>query len=79
MVMVIMVIVFSNMFRFSIENYPVYLIIGQLCQPVIFAWSVDTGYIVLQSAVSADAFVCTCSIGAAVFLLLRGRYASFSG
>lgn len=31
MVMVIMVIVFSNMFRFSIENYPVYLIIGQLC------------------------------------------------
>ena len=31
MVMVIMVIVFSNMFRFSIDNYPVYLIIGQLC------------------------------------------------
>lgn len=31
MVMVIMVIVFSNMFRFSIENYPVYLIVGQLC------------------------------------------------
>lgn len=31
MVMVIMVIVFSNMFRFSIENYPVYLLIGQLC------------------------------------------------
>lgn len=30
MVMVIMVIVFSNMFRFSIENYPVYLLIGQL-------------------------------------------------
>lgn len=27
--MVIMVIVFSNMFRFDIENYPVYLIIGQ--------------------------------------------------
>lgn len=31
MVMIIMVIVFSNMFRFSIENYPVYLLIGQLC------------------------------------------------
>ena len=27
--MIIMVIVFSNMFRFDIENYPVYLIIGQ--------------------------------------------------
>ena len=27
--MVIMVIVFSNMFRFDIENFPVYLIIGQ--------------------------------------------------
>lgn len=31
MVMIIMVIVFSNMFRFNIENFPVYLIIGQLC------------------------------------------------
>ena len=31
MLMVIMVIVFSNMFRFSIENYPVYLIIRQTC------------------------------------------------
>lgn len=31
MVMVIMVIVFSNMFRFNIENFPVYLIIGQTC------------------------------------------------
>ena len=31
MIMVIMVIVFSNMFRFSIENYPAYLIIGQTC------------------------------------------------
>ena len=29
MIMVIMVIVFSNMFRFDIINYPVYLIIGQ--------------------------------------------------
>lgn len=29
MIMMIMVIVFSNMFRFEIENYPVYLIIGQ--------------------------------------------------
>lgn len=29
MIMVIMVIVFSNMFRFDIVNYPVYLIIGQ--------------------------------------------------
>lgn len=29
MIMVIMVIVFSNMFRFDIQNYPVYLIIGQ--------------------------------------------------
>ena len=29
MVMVIMVIVFSNMFRSDIENFPVYLIIGQ--------------------------------------------------
>lgn len=28
--MVVMVIVFSNMFRFDIENYPVYLIIGQI-------------------------------------------------
>jgi hypothetical protein len=28
-IMIIMVIVFSNMFRFDIENYPVYLIIGQ--------------------------------------------------
>lgn len=27
--MIVMVIVFSNMFRFDIENYPVYLIIGQ--------------------------------------------------
>jgi len=27
--MIIMVIVFSNMFRFDIQNYPVYLIIGQ--------------------------------------------------
>ena len=27
--MMIMVIVFSNMFRFDIQNYPVYLIIGQ--------------------------------------------------
>lgn len=31
MVMGIMVLVFSNMFRFDIENYPVYLIIGQSC------------------------------------------------
>ena len=29
MIMVIMVAVFSSMFRFDIENYPVYLIIGQ--------------------------------------------------
>lgn len=29
MTMIIMVAVFSNMFRFDIENYPVYLIIGQ--------------------------------------------------
>lgn len=29
MIMAIMVLVFSNMFRFDIENYPVYLIIGQ--------------------------------------------------
>ena len=29
MIMIIMVAVFSNIFRFSIENYPVYLIIGQ--------------------------------------------------
>lgn len=29
MIMTIMVFVFSNMFRFDIENYPVYLIIGQ--------------------------------------------------
>ena len=29
MIMTIMVIVFSNMFRFDIKNYPVYLIIGQ--------------------------------------------------
>ena len=28
-IMIIMVCVFSNMFRFDIENYPVYLIIGQ--------------------------------------------------
>lgn len=31
MIMGIMVLVFSNMFRFDIENYPVYLIIGQTC------------------------------------------------
>ena len=30
MIMIIMVAVFSNMFRFDIENYPVYLIIGQI-------------------------------------------------
>lgn len=29
MIMIIMVIVFSSMFRFEVENYPVYLIIGQ--------------------------------------------------
>ena len=29
LIMIIMVAVFSNMFRFDIENYPVYLIIGQ--------------------------------------------------
>ncbi len=29
MIMMIMVVVFSNMFRFEIKNYPVYLIIGQ--------------------------------------------------
>ena len=29
MVMFVMVLVFSNIFRFEIENYPVYLIIGQ--------------------------------------------------
>ena len=29
MIMIIMVLVFSNMFRFDIVNYPVYLIIGQ--------------------------------------------------
>ena len=29
LIMGIMVIVFSNMFRFNIQNYPVYLIIGQ--------------------------------------------------
>lgn len=28
-IMLVMVMVFSNMFRFEIENYPVYLIIGQ--------------------------------------------------
>ena len=31
MIMGIMVLVFSSMFRFDIENYPVYLIIGQIC------------------------------------------------
>ena len=31
MIMGIMVLVFSSMFRFDIENYPVYLIIGQTC------------------------------------------------
>lgn len=31
MIMGIMVLVFSNMFRFNIENYPVYLIVGQSC------------------------------------------------
>ena len=30
MIMGIMVLVFSSMFRFDIENYPVYLIIGQI-------------------------------------------------
>ena len=29
MIMAIMVVVFSSMFRFNIDNYPVYLIIGQ--------------------------------------------------
>lgn len=29
LIMVVMVIVFSNMFRFDIVNYPVYFIIGQ--------------------------------------------------
>lgn len=29
LVMIIMVLVFENMFRFDIENYPVYLLIGQ--------------------------------------------------
>lgn len=29
MIMLVMVLVFSNLFRFDIENYPVYLIIGQ--------------------------------------------------
>ena len=29
MIMIIMVLVFSNMFRFDIENFPVYLITGQ--------------------------------------------------
>ena len=29
MIMGIMVLVFSNMFRFDVDNYPVYLIIGQ--------------------------------------------------
>ena len=29
MIMIIMVLVFSNMFRFDIANYPVYLIVGQ--------------------------------------------------
>ena len=29
LIMVIMVLIFSSMFRFEIENYPVYLIIGQ--------------------------------------------------
>jgi lipopolysaccharide transport system permease protein len=31
MIMVIMVIVFQHMFRFSIENYPAYVISGQIC------------------------------------------------
>ena len=31
MIMVIMVIVFQHMFRFSIENYPAYVISGQVC------------------------------------------------
>ena len=31
MIMGIMVLVFSNRFRFNIENFPVYLIIGQTC------------------------------------------------
>ena len=36
MIMIIMVIVFRQMFRFNIENYPVYLIIGstRLCGPL---------------------------------------------
>lgn len=29
MIMLVMVVVFSNIFRFDVENYPVYLIIGQ--------------------------------------------------
>ena len=29
MIMLVMVIVFSSIFRFDVENYPVYLIIGQ--------------------------------------------------
>lgn len=31
MIMMIMMVVFSNIFRYSIENYPVYLLTGQLC------------------------------------------------
>jgi len=31
MIMVIMVIVFEQMFRFNIENYPAYVITGQVC------------------------------------------------
>lgn len=31
LIMLVMVIVFTNMFRFEIPNYPVYLLIGQTC------------------------------------------------
>ena len=31
MIMCIMVLVFQHMFRFSIENYPAYVISGQVC------------------------------------------------
>ena len=42
MIMIIMVLVFSNMFRFDIANYPVYLIVGQTAKTISMAPRANT-------------------------------------
>ena len=59
MVMVIMVIVFSNMFRSDITNFPVYLIIGQTLYNFMSESTTQAIFSIIGKCVPAKKNVCT--------------------